>query len=230
MTESYFECSSLWKVKVTKSRYSSKLILLSTMKNRVKIIFMTISSTVFDFFWPSTIDGCNNYFIEISINLIFQETGIRNTPTILTNLTTLTTWTDQEDKCRNRIVYFVLFCQSFFIWSRSRFFAAAQNPQKSPQSGAETQFFSRCASMKGHKAVWKVIGSQIKEMWLFLETQINPIWSSFQHEYNHSCFFWRIKDFFCMGSLFLLHAITMLLILIFGLRKSWFVNNIGNIC
>ena len=34
-------------------------------------------------------------------------------------------------------------------------------------------------------------------------------------------FFWRrIKDFFCIGSLFLLHGITMLLILTFGLRKK----------
>ena len=27
------------------------------------------------------------------------------------------------------------------------------------------------ASMRGHKAVWKVIGSQIKEMWLFLDAE-----------------------------------------------------------
>ena len=33
-------------------------------------------------------------------------------------------------------------------------------------------------------------------------------------------FFWRIKNFFCIGSLFLLHAITMLLILTFWLRKK----------
>ena len=61
----------------------------------------------------------------------------------------------------------------FFIWSKSVLFFEKCPWFNFVNRETKTRFFSHCfsGSMKGHKAVWKVIGSQIKEMWLFLDSK-----------------------------------------------------------